>query len=425
MKIYSLATLFNVARCQTEYYKKIYKDISDVPTKLEDLPLVDIDSYWSKDPIKNENYIFTEKIKDGFIYASSGSSGLPKYTAFSKQEWTTFSQIMGQLMWRSQIFENGDIIANLASVGDLLSSFLTVHDGLISSIAECVELPISISSTTPISRIVDMCRYLKVNAIVGLSFNLMDIAYYVKENKITDLCLTKVIYGGETMHEEQLNLIKEAFPDAIVSPCIYSSNDAGLVGFWDSTCLYNELKSCDPYVKIEIINEQTKMPISEPFEEGNVYVTNFTKLLMPIIRYPVGDKGMWVDNAIINRKLTISGRLNQGEVEIRNILFSKEKIIKEINLVFKKFNLARFQLDIFTENSRDSLALRLGCYNKRKFTNDDVKLVEKHLFDAFPELYVLVKNSEINPIEIRFVELDEIKANVGPGKHKQVVDNRN
>lgn len=424
MKLYSLPTLVNIAKTKTLYYKNLYHNISDDDYKLESLPVVDIDTFWMHDPIKNKNHIFTDKISDGFIFASSGSTGLPKYTAFSKQEWISFSQAMGQLLWKSKLIENGDIVANLASVGDLLSSFLTVHDGLLSSIADCVELPLSISNTTTTEGIVNTCRYLNANAVIGLSFNLIDIAYFVKKNKIKDLNFNKIIYGGETLHNFQLKLLQEAFPDAMISTCVYSSNDAGLMGYWDQSCAHNELRSCEPYTKIEIIDEHTKELIHEPLKEGIILATNFTKILMPTIRYPVGDKGMWLEGDRPNRKFILTNRTKKTEVIVENVAISIINLINIVNKLPSELAISRFQLEVDLMNGKSQLLLKLGWTEFKQFTTHDIKNVENAIYEEIPQLLNLINEDKIRPIQIIFIELDKIKANVGPGKHKQIIDNR-
>ena len=51
---------------------------------------------------------------------------------------------------------------------------------------------------------------------------------------------------------------------------------------------------------VEILDEETLEPVSKVWQEGLVVLTNLTRKLMPLLRYPVGDRGMWTEKLGLN-----------------------------------------------------------------------------------------------------------------------------
>ena len=64
---------------------------------------------------------------------------------------------------------------------------------------------------------------------------------------------------------------------------------------------------------IELVDEDTGELIREPGRPGKVILTNLTRLLMPVIRYPAGDRAMWVEpEASPCRKFALLGRSEEA-----------------------------------------------------------------------------------------------------------------
>ena len=95
-KTYSVEEIIEYARNNSEYYKELYKDVPK-NAKLSDLPLIDQDDFW-KYCDKHGGTVATRKHEDGQIFKSGGTTGDPKYSLYSAEEWQTMCECSGAVL---------------------------------------------------------------------------------------------------------------------------------------------------------------------------------------------------------------------------------------------------------------------------------------------------------------------------------------
>ena len=90
LKTYSVEEIIRYTRENSQYYKDLYKELpKDV--MLCDLPFIDQDDFWAHCD-KNGGTVATRKQTDGQVFKSGGTTGDPKYSLYTAQEWETLCE---------------------------------------------------------------------------------------------------------------------------------------------------------------------------------------------------------------------------------------------------------------------------------------------------------------------------------------------
>lgn len=421
MKNYPLKTIIANAKMLSPYYRNLYRNIDGSSQfQLEKLPLIEQKSFWNANKIK-DNQLLTGDLSDGIVFKSGGTTGDPKFSAYTKMEWETMTGTFGS-HFNENGLENGDRVANLFYVGQLYASFVFLSD----TVERCpVDMTIfPISGSAPADFILNTIRDFNINVILCVPTTIMALAEYVKAKNIQGIQLEKIYFGGETMYEDQRTHLKEVFPGVEIRSVGYASVDAGLLGYADKTCDYNEHRQFDFHHIIEIIDEQTGQPIKNPGVKGKIYSTNLSRLLMPIIRYPVGDNGMWIEEeGSPNRKFKILGRSEEG-ARIGPITFYMEDLIHILKTFKSDFSYSNTQMLIHHYDHKDGLTIRIVHEGEPENLNAiSEKLIaaiykERHMFEEE------IANGKVHPIKIEWCHSDELEINSRTGKLLQIIDKR-
>lgn len=101
--------------------------------------------------------------------------------------------------------------------------------------------------------------------------------------------VTLLLFGSESLFAEQLLLLKQVFPNARIASIRCAGVDSSLIGASTPECLAGEHRVFEPETIVQIIDEEAGKTILEEGDTSMLVVTNLTRKLMPLIRYPVGD----------------------------------------------------------------------------------------------------------------------------------------
>ncbi|NPD44719.1 MULTISPECIES: phenylacetate--CoA ligase family protein [unclassified Lentimicrobium] len=421
MKTYPLKTIIAQAKMLSPFYRDLYKNLKDDGFwTLKDLPLTKQKPFWQANQIK-DNQLLTGKLHDGIVFKSGGTTGAPKFSAYTKMEWETMTTSFGQY-FGSNGLKTGDRVANLFYVGELYSSFIFLSDTIERCPVEVTIFPIS--GAAPAEFIINTMKDFDINVILCVPTTIMALADHIKANHIEGIKLDTIYFGGETMYEDQRFYLKEVFPGVEIRSVGYASVDAGLLGFADDSCAFNEHRQFDDYNIIEIIDEDTGQPIDEVGKHGKVYSTNLSRLLMPIIRYPVGDNGFWVEEkGSVNRKYKILGRSEEG-ARIGPVTFYVEDFQHILSQFESEFSVSNSQMLIEHFDHKDCLTLKIAVHEKP----NDIHLMneaiiqmvykERHMFEEE------IAKRKIQPIKIEWLDSDQLEINKRTGKLIQIIDKR-
>lgn len=402
---YSLEDVVRNAKKNSPYYSELYREVNPDSFRLEDLPLVDQTDFWKANSYE-DNKLLTGPIEDGVVFKSGGTTGVPKFSVYTKDEWDTFTKLFGEGMDK-RCLKDGDKIGNLFYSGDLYASFLFINKSLEQAKSKVTQFPMT--GGMVLSEVINTVREYGVNVLAGVPTTFICMAEVLLENNEV-LNLDRVLYGGEALYPEQKEILKKVFPKAEFLSIGYASVDGGHLGYIDEECAFGEHKVFDGSL-MEILDEEGNS-IKELNVVGKLVYTNLARKLMPVIRYPVGDMGKWV----APNKFSLLGRSDEG-ARIGPVTVNRDDLIEVFRAlnVFEK--ISSFQMVIERENAKDKLTVQ--------YTGPEEisSLVEG--FYAQRKMYKeAVEQNYINDIEFKKVSEDQLENNSRTGKLKLVIDRR-
>lgn len=428
-----LIEICDFASKHSPYYQKIIPENPDFAS----IPLLDRKMITQiSPPISKE--ILTDKVNTGFYFCSGGTSGNPKYSFYTNEDFELSTDILADIYKQAGINSN-DIVANLFIAGNLWTSFLVVNSAL--QKIGCINLPIGGNS-----RICDIAKYLiqfKPNTIVGLPSIIISLAQYIYEQK-NNISIEKILYGGEHLSLPAQDFLKQTLKVKSIHSAGYAIVEAGPVGVqckYLSGSLHHAILN---YNHIEFIKDNK--PVKDG-EKGEIVVTNLKRKLMPVIRFRTGDLGRKLPEVKCtcgnsNFIFELLGRCDDMLV-IGGINLQLPDIARAISRV--KELLPVFQLIARTDGYKEKLIIRVEtgsckimdstlrhtstnsvteCIAGLPTNEQNVKIRLLSALESEAEnLYFSFSKGLIN-IEIELLESGKIERNVRTGKIKKVIDMR-
>lgn len=418
----TIAALIRFVRENSPYYRELYRSLPKEIDSLEMLPLVEPSRFWEANSYR-DNQLLTGPVQDGLILRSGGTTGKPKFSVFSRDEWNEFTQTFAQKLAHSGLLA-GDRVANLFYVGELYGSFIFTHKVLEECPVKTLQLPIA--GTAPLPEAIALMKEYEATVLAGLPTTLMTLVEKMGEESFGKTKVRLLLFAGEPLQKDQRARLLQAFPGAEIRSIGYASNDAGALGYTDANCAPNEFRCYDSYAIYEIFDEATGQVIHEPGREGIAVITNLKRSLMPVIRYPVGDRAMWVEpQGSPNRKYLLLGRseetariasLSVGFDEIRSIL---EKHSSRLGSV-------QFQLVMVHHENHDGLVIRIASSSASDIAvqKSCEQEILAHLHELKPIMRRFVEDGKIHPTRIEWRLPGELETNARTGKLRRVIDMR-
>lgn len=416
---YAPEELLAYAREHVPYYRKAYAGLPEKLT-LAQVPVIDQDRYWEAHH-RNPLELLSGPLHNGLVLNSGGSTGEPKFSYFGYEEWDSAVALEARALEGTDL-SDGDRVANFFASGFLYSSFVLLTEALKATRARVLQLPIGYFA--PLPDAARLMRAFNVNVIAGLPTHLMGLVDLLEKQGIGDLRLTHILFAGEPITTEQRRYLQGLFAGVKIRSLGYASVDGGIIGYADAGCEPGEHRVFDGAAILEILDEETAEPIDEAGKPGRIVFTNLTRRLMPMLRYPTGDRGQWVEPAgTPERKFLLLGR---SEVSARLASFNVP--VAEVAALLEPFReplgIRQFQLVVTQQNLRDQLTIRLvSGAGETERAVAGTQIVETFL-KRKPVLGEMVARGVVNPVVIEWAALSDLEVNARTGKARAVVDRR-
>ncbi len=413
--------LIHFVRKYSPFYKSLYKDLPDI-LQLKDLPLTPQDAFWAANTMPNSK-VLTSHLTNGLVLRSGGTTGNPKFSAFSHAEWKIYTETTGVGFAKGAI-DSGDVLANLFPVGNMYGSFIFTTRYIESCPTNVVQLPIA--SHVELSEIPQILQEFQANAIATVPTTLMNFAEHIKKNSpdFNFYQIKKIFFAGEPLFEDQRKRLKEIFPDAQVFSIGYASVDAGMLGYVDRTCTVHEHRVFSQHTVIEIIDEKTHEVIEKENQEGLIVVTNLYRKLMPIIRYPVGDRGMWVEKkGSPDRKFKLLGRSEEAAC-VGGVKFYVHDVRTLLEAYHERLQIVDFQLLTLHQSKRDCLVIKIASRLPSQKLHQHSQEIINELIRVRPLYTEIINEGGIEPLQIEWITPDQLETNPRTGKLRRVSDKR-
>ncbi|WP_368750207.1 phenylacetate--CoA ligase family protein [Klebsiella aerogenes] len=409
-----LGQLVEFARRHSPYYARHYRQVPQSDWEISDLPLVDPRNYWEGSSELTNWPVLTGPFIDGIVFKTGGTTGASKLSVYTRSEWRTFVTSFGRSL-ASQL-QPGDRVANLFFAGELYSSFLFIHGSLAHMDIPVCEYPFSGAMEPQI--LFDQLNQHKINVLLGVPAMLLQFAARTVAQQLQLPGITLILFGCESIFAEQLLLLKQAFPNARVASVGCASVDAGLIGASTPEGVAGEHRVFEPETIVEIIDEVTGESILEEGRTGMLVITNLTRKLMPLIRYPVGDLAAWSEPpGKPARKFILQGRSSLGQ-RIR-VGFSSVFPDEFDTLITETFGRQQWQMILDHHDHCDQLTLRIAFSG----SDNHAEALCNSILEKDHSLAELCDAGQLRMI-IEWCRQDELICNSRTGKLQRVTDRR-
>jgi phenylacetate-CoA ligase len=221
LKTLTLSSLVALARASSPFYQKLYAHLPDNPS-LADLPAVDQTEFWAAHQ-RDRREILTAPITDGIALASGGTTGAPKFSYLTEEEWNSIIEISVRSFEAG--LQDGDRVANLFIAGGLHASFLFANDLIRRSKPQVLHLPISYFNPLPDTAF--LIRELGANVLAAMPTLIIKLVEHLEKEGLGNVRFRSIIYAGESFSEAQTDYLRGLFPGVEIHSGGYASVDAG------------------------------------------------------------------------------------------------------------------------------------------------------------------------------------------------------
>ncbi len=418
MTLIALQDLIALARENSPFYRDLYRDVPAEP-ELHQLPPVDQKAFWEANTVDN-NQLLTAPHNEGILFKSGGTTGNPKFSFFTNEEWTTFCRVFGET-FPANGMKDGDRVINLFYAGELYASFVFITDSLKHTGKQLVQLPVG--GATDYASITHILSEQHANVLVGVPTTLLHLAEYIRREGPGQIPLSAIYFGGESMYPDQREFLSEVFPGARLTSIGYASVDAGLLGRADLSCEPDEHRVIGEATIVEIVDDETGLPIEEVGRPGKVLITNLTRSLMPIIRYPAGDRAEWVEPPGKDRKFRLLGRSEEGARVGPMTIYYED--MHSFLAAFAPCPVSSFQMRVTHSGGADTLELRaVPRDGTPEEASKHTEALLLQLAQERPMIAMLEERKFIHPVEIVWLRGEDLLTNGRTGKLRHVIDDR-
>jgi phenylacetate-CoA ligase len=342
MNIYSIEQLVTLAKFTSPIYKKFYENVR-IDAPLHELPILTNEALMQIVHAIRPDFVFADGNTHGLIFESSASTGKPKVTIWGRDEFETSMRLLAAHHWKHGLLKNNDRVTNLCASPYL--SYRLVHSVIENFLGKCSEIPIGCD--LPFAELNHVVAKYESNVLAGVNSTILGVAADLLMRGETNPRIERILAGGELLYGEQREIIRRAFPNAVMVSFMFGTTECGIVGFSRLSDSLNEFRHFVGASLVEIIDEHTQLPITTPGVVGKCVVTSLLRVAAPAIRIDTGDYVEWLDDPsgdeprfrVLGRKFPFHHRLNGTE-------FSETDVWALIMGLEKRVPLTKLQLEI-------------------------------------------------------------------------------
>ncbi|MBD0692340.1 phenylacetate--CoA ligase family protein [Streptomyces sp. CBMA123] len=412
-----ISELIRFVRRSSPFYAELYAGLPDRSVELTDLPVVPQAAFWQANTPR-DNRVLTGPLEEAVVFKSGGTTGSPKFSCYTREEWREFTTSFGAGLVDAGL-RPGHRVADLFYAGDLYASYTFVLDSLHRSPVANVRLPIG--GAAPLESTARTLEQFAAEVVAGTPTTLCALADHLVASGRELPHVELLLFGGEGLYQDQQPLLTKAFPHARISSIGYAAVDAGLLGRPVPGPDTREHRAFTPETVVEILDDHTDEPITVDGVPGRVVVTDLRRRLMPVLRYPVGDRAEWTD--VSTGRFRVLGRAQEG-VRVGPVSLYTEDVLDLVRAADPAGRVTGAQLVVRRWDGRDGLVLRLACDGEPAGLPELAAAVEAGIHAARPLYPEAVAAGYVNPLSVAWVRRQELAVNPRTGKLIRVLDER-
>lgn len=417
-ELFTLEQLVQYLRKHSRFYHRHLEHLPAQGFTLNDIPLIDAREYWAGSHDLKHWPVLTATVEDGLLFKTGGTTSAGKLSVYTHDEWRTLVTAFGESL--SAQLNNGDRVANLFFAGDLCASFLFIHHSLAHALVRISEFPFT--GNVDFQGLTAAIDDHQINVLSGVPAQLLKYAAYLTEQGRVLSGVDTLLYGGESVFANQLPIFARAFPNARVASIGYASVDAGLIGGSDRDCALGEHRVFEQHTVLEIIDELSGEIIDECNRVGLLVVTNLNRRLMPLLRYPVGDRACWLEPmGTPRRKFALRGRsVHSQRVRVGVMSLMTDDIH---SIVQRVTHSERWQLRIEQVGHKDLLSLHWVPENAAQSFETLSQALRQALMAHYPAIDLLNKDGLLE-FQVSPCAVTDLALHPRSGKQLRVLDLR-
>ncbi|MCF4997917.1 phenylacetate--CoA ligase family protein [Pseudomonas syringae] len=407
--------LIKFARQHSRYFDHHFRALPDPVENLAILPLINPSDYWKESDHLEHWPVLTGALEHAVVFKTGGTTSSGKLSVFTQPEWQRLVKDFGSSC--TSRFNQGDRVANLFFAGDLYASFVFIHDSLAHVGVGITEFPFT--GAVEHGELAGAILRHRINVLAGVPAHLLKFADWLASRTMTLDVVDTVLYGGESLFAAQRALLHRVMPNARIASIGYASVDAGFIGGSHRDCDDGEHRMNEQHTLVEIIDEHTGEIIEGCDHTGLLIVTNLTRRLMPLIRYPVGDRACWREPVgTPGRKFALQGRsASARRLRVVSATLFPEEMAE---IILRTVGADDWQLLIELRDQKTVLTLKWAHVAVPSSLNLTLRTA---LLERYPELAELITDGQLDLL-IRGCTVDDLSLHPRSGKRQRVVDLR-
>lgn len=415
----TLREIIRVARQRAPFFERLYRDLPE-QASLRDLPILDVADFWAAHREGREQ-VLTAPLLDGVVLNSGGTTGMPKFSYFNDREWEETVALSAHAFSCTGL-QDGDRVANLFAVGDLYSSFLLATESLKAAAPRVLQFPLAYSMN--FATVAAAVRGFGIDVLAGFPTHLLRVIDYLDRDFAGSLNVRRILFAGEMFSADQEAFLRRRFPGISIRSVGYATIDAGLIGYADETCELSEHRVFDGSTILEIVDSESGELIEEPKRPGRLIFTSCTRGLMPMLRYPTGDRGEWIDPAgTPNRRFSLLGR-SEESVRLASYTVSLDQVRTVLEPFREALEIEAFQLLVTQEAMRDRLTIRVAASAPAEALTAGRGEILAAFARRHPALAETVTAEVMHPVLVEWATRGNLIVNPRTGKLQGVIDRR-
>ncbi|KAK7716246.1 putative NRPS-like protein biosynthetic cluster [Diaporthe eres] len=448
----TVETFVEFVKGNSPFYKEFWNTVPSASASgntLERLPLTDHAAYWQANTCLNSNVVTSEQ-QDGIIFKTGGNQARPSYIAagttakpkvsfYSHAELEGVSKSLATSLVRCGV-RQGDKVINLFYAGDMYGSFLlhvlSVFYLPIHERVGAVQLPVAghVTTESMVTHILEFEGTVVLSTVTTMVKMAELLAGVGWHGRNTADSVRLLLFSGEALYNDQVGTIKRAFPNAELRSLVYGTMDCGVIGLPPHPEAKERFPVADcikdprvhqvnrPGMIVDIVREDGTVT-TEAGTPGSLVVTNLERRLMPVVRYPSGDRAEWIDYEtglfrVLGRDQTAI-RLGPVSIDFTHL---REAVSSALG---PDCHVSGIQAVVGRQDAKDLLTVLIAFQPTSEAEEAELKLrVAEELGKARPMFKGHVELGLVNPLRVTFVKAEELTVNERSGKSINVVDKR-
>jgi phenylacetate-coenzyme A ligase PaaK-like adenylate-forming protein len=385
---------------------------------LRQIPLLSKHIFYRHTPPDSQEIFTTKYPHNPIIFSSGGSTGRPKYSYFTTEEFDRIAQALAEQYLISGLSAQ-DVVANLFVAGHLWSSFLVI-DRAINKIG-VTNLPIG--GHLGVEEMIKYILAFKPTALFGLPSSLTALLNHCLEHEI-QFSVAKIFYAGEHIAPSMVNNFMKHWGVMSIHSAGYASVDAGILAY-QCNCQTGGLHHVfSDLILLELITPRGEL-IERPLQEGEIVATALYRKLMPIVRYRTGDLGKYVEKPCACGRKDIVFELT-GRCDDRLQIGGSRISVQDIGKLLSEYEFLTgiYQFVAQYKNEAEFLQVFIEYRKGHKFPPHWEEEFKKKFYEVFAELSFTVSKRWISEPEIVFVPEETIPRMERTRKVKLIDDRR-